>query len=347
MILFLFKEPNPKCLVKGSRSSKMFLRCGVPQGTILGPLLFLLYINDLPNCLQHSQPRMYADDTSITFAGSDVDEINSCINLDLERIRVWLAAHKLTLNKTKTEFLLIGSKQRLLHFTANPIAAINQFPIKQVSTVKSLGVHIDENLTWECHINQLSKKIASGISAIKRIRYSVPYKTLLSICNSLVQPHLDYYSSVWGSCSKSLSQKLQKLQNRAAHVIKFSNYDRSTDELLRMVNWVKLDRQRLVNKSILMYKIVNNMVPNYLSSYFVFRSDTVTYNLRDSDCTLPKPQPRTNYCKRSLSYSGAVLWNSLPLDIRQSLSLHEFKSKLKNYHFNSSLNSISYYFFFF
>ena len=121
----------------------------------------------------------------------------------------------------------------------------------------------------------------------------------------------------------------------SARVITFSNYDRSTDELLRMVNWVKLDRQRLVNKSILMYKIVNNMVLNYLNSYFVFRSDTLTYNLRDSDCTLPKPQPRTNYCKRSLSYSGAVLWNSLPLDIRQSLSLHELKSKLKNYHFNT------------
>ena len=111
---------------------------------------------------------MYADDTSITFAGSDVDEINSCINLDLERIRVWLAANKLT----KTKFLLIGSKQRLSNFTVNPTANINQFPIKRVSTVKSLGVHIDENLTWECHINELSKKIASGISAIKRIRYS-------------------------------------------------------------------------------------------------------------------------------------------------------------------------------
>ena len=331
------KNRTQTCLVNGNKSSKMFLRCGVPQGTILGPLLFLLYINDLPNCLQHSQPRMYADDTSITFAGSDVDEINNCINLDLERIRVWLAANRLTLNMTKTEFLLIGSKQRLSNFTVNPTANINQFPIKRVSTVKSLGVHIDENLTWECHINELSKKIASGISAIKRIRYSVPYKTLLSIYNSLVQPHLDYCSSVWGSCSKSLSQKLQKLQNRAARVITFSNYDRNTDELLRMVNWVKLDRQRLVNKSIMMYKIVNNMVPEYLSSHFVLRSDTLTYNLRDSDGTLAIPQPRTNYCKRSLSYSGVVLWNSLPLNTRQSLSLNEFKSKLKNYDFDSGL----------
>ena len=131
----------------------VYLRCCVPQGAILGPLLFLLYINDLPNCLQLSQPRMFADDTSITFVGSDVDEMNNCINLDLERVRVWLATNKLTFNMTKTEFLLIGSKQRLLNSTANPTVTINQFPIKQVSTVKSLGVHIDENLTWECHIN--------------------------------------------------------------------------------------------------------------------------------------------------------------------------------------------------
>ena len=157
---------------------------------------------------------LYADDTSITFAGSDVDEIKNYISLDLERIRVWLAA---------------------------------KFPIKQVSIVKSLGVHIDENLIWECHVNELSKNIASGIIAIKRIRHMIPYKTLLSIYSSLVQPYLDCCSLVWGSCSKSLSQKLQKSRNRAARVITFSNYDHSTDELLRMVIWVKLDRQRLVD----------------------------------------------------------------------------------------------------
>ena len=97
-----------------------------------------------------------------------------------------------------------------------------------------------------------------------------------------------------------------------------------------MVNWVKLDRQRLVDKSILMYKIVNRMVPDYPSSHFALRSDTLTYNLRESDFSFAIPQPRTNYCKRGLSYSGAVLWNGLPLDIRQSLSLDVFKCKLKS-----------------
>ena len=105
----------------------------------------------------------------------------------------------------------------------------------------------------------------------------------------------------------SLSQKLQELQNRASRVITFSNYDCSTDELL---------------------------VPDYLSSHFIFRSGTLTYNLRESDFSLAIPQPRTNYCKRSLSYSGAALWNGLPLDIRHSLSLDLFKRKLQSYDFD-------------
>ena len=95
-----------------------------------------------------------------------VEEIERCVNIDLDRIRIWLAANKLTLNTTKTEFLLIGSRQRLSTLERNPIIEINKFPIKHVSTSKSLGVHIDGNLSWECHINEISKKIASGISDI-------------------------------------------------------------------------------------------------------------------------------------------------------------------------------------
>ena len=141
--------------------------------------------------------------------------------IDLDRIRIWLAANKLTLNTTKTEFLLIGSSQRLSTLERNPIIEINQFPIKQVSTSKSLGVHIDGNLSWECHINEISKKIASGISAIKRIRYFLPFEILLNVYNSLVQPHFDYCNVVWRNCSKNLSSKLQKLQNRVARVNNF------------------------------------------------------------------------------------------------------------------------------
>ena len=155
--------------------------------------------------------------------------------IDLDRIRIWLAANKLTLNTAKREFLLIGSRQILSTLERNPIIDINQlFPIKQVSTSKSLGGHIDGNLSWDCHINEISKKIASGISAIKRIRYFLPFEILLNVYNFLVQPHFDYCNVVWGNCSKNLSSKLQRLQNRAARVITFSNYDCSTSEYFKI-----------------------------------------------------------------------------------------------------------------
>ena len=128
------KNRTQTCLVNGNKSSKMYLRCGMAfRRERFWPLLFLLYINDLPNCLQHSQPRMCADDTSITFVGSDVDEMNNCINFDFERIRVCVfATNKLTLNMMNDRIVSfqIGSKQRLLNSTANPTVTINQFPIK-------------------------------------------------------------------------------------------------------------------------------------------------------------------------------------------------------------------------
>ena len=129
---------------------------------------------------------MYADDSSITFASNSVEEINECINSDLEEIRLWLAANKLTLNLTQTEFLLIGSRQRLSHLPENPSIKINQIPVEQVSTTKSLGVYIDKNLNWEFQIKEISKKIASGVSAIKRIRDFVPREILLTVYNSLI-----------------------------------------------------------------------------------------------------------------------------------------------------------------
>ena len=162
---------------------------------------------------------MYADDTSITYASSDINEINECINSDLSRIHVWLAANKLTLNMTKTEFLLIGARQRLCNLSEKPNIVVDGIPVQQVSSSKSLGVQIDENPNWVNHVDMTSKKIFSRISAIKPVRHLVPLETLLTIYNALVQSHLDCCSAVWRNCNKGLSDKLRKLQNRTARII--------------------------------------------------------------------------------------------------------------------------------
>ena len=222
---------NQKCFVNGCLSENRSLTCGIPQGTILGPLLFLLYINDLPNCLSYSQPRMYADDTHLTYADNHISKIELNLNQDLVNVSEWLIVNKLTLNKSKTEFMLIGSRQRLNTFDNAPTIAINGAPIKQVPVSKSLGVHIDENLSWTVNIETITKKIASGIGALKRIRSFLPRKTLQFIFNSLIQPHFEYCSAVWGNFNKTLADKFQKLQNRAARVLTFSSYDTNADRL--------------------------------------------------------------------------------------------------------------------
>ena len=149
-------------LVNGSLSRICSCKCGVPQGTILGPLLFLIYINDLPNCLTSCQPRMYADDTHITYADVDVNSIQLNLNHDLGNLNKWLISNKLTLNTAKTESMLIGSRQKLSTLSSQPEFSIDNVPIEKVTTAKSLGIFIDENLRWQRTSINYQKRLLPG-----------------------------------------------------------------------------------------------------------------------------------------------------------------------------------------
>ena len=222
--------------------------------------------------------------------------------------------------------MLIGSRQRLSTLSDTLELSIDNVPIEQVFSVKSLGMYIDENLTWHSHIDKLCKKIASTIKAIKRVKPFVPQSTLLNIYNSLVQPHFDYYSLVWGNCGKTLSNKLQKLQNRAARVITSSNFDVDVDSLFHKLSWKDLKSQRQIQNALMVFKSLNGLVPEYPTSKFIKRNES-NYSLRDSVNKLV-PFPRANDMKNSFSYSGATLWNSLPCNIRESGSLNQFEHLL-------------------
>ena len=154
----------------------------------------------------------------------------------------------------------------------------------------------------------------------------MPQSTLLNIYNSLVQPHFDYYSLVWGNCGKTLSNKLQKLQNRAARVITSSNFDVDVDSLFHKLSWKDLKSQRQIQNALMVFKSLNGLVPEYPTSKFIKRNES-NYSLRDSVNKLV-PFPRTDDMKNSFSYSGATLWNSLPCNIRESGSLNQFKRLL-------------------
>ena len=144
--------------------------------------------------------------------------------------------------------MLIGSRQRLNTLTASPTIRMNSTQVSKVRATKSLGVIIADKLDWHSHIEKLTKKIASGIGALKRIRHLIPASTLHLIYQALVKPHFDYCDIVWGNCGKTLRDKLQKLQNRAARVLTFSNYDADTTELLEVLGWKNLARQQEIHK---------------------------------------------------------------------------------------------------
>ena len=140
---------------------------------------------------------------------------------------------------------------------------------------------------------------------------------------------LSYCNLVWGNCGKTLSDRLQKLQNRAARVLTFSSYDTDAKGLIRQLGWKDLCTQRQIQKALMVYKSLNGLVPEYLSSKFLKRSG-MPYSLRDSENKLVVPNPRTNYMKNSFSYSGATLWNSLPCNLRMIKSYNQFKSKVRH-----------------
>ena len=277
-----------KCKVNDRLSKSTSINCGIPQGSNLGPLLFLIYINDLPNCLHHATPRMFADDTSLSYAADSPSELESVINSELESLKTWLITNKLSLNLAKTEFMTIGSSQRITVTHDNMAIKLDGSEINKVETVKSLGVHIDKHLSWSVHVEKITKKIASAIGALKRIRPFITTKTAVQVYQALIQPHFDYCCSVWDNFGETLSNKLQKLQNRAVRVITRSPYDASASPLLDSLHLDNLSLRRKKIKAKMMFKVLKGDAPDYLQNLFSARG--TGYNLRNSEIKLNLPK---------------------------------------------------------
>ena len=184
------------CRVNGITSNIENIICGVPQGSCHGPLLFLLYINDLPFAVKCSKVAMYADDTSLTHSAKDVKDITSTMNIEFENLKVWLHVNKLSLNVAKTTSMLIGTRHTINdEVTTEPLGAnfvISGEPIEQKPSVKYLGVHIDNKLKWKDHIKAVASKVTRAITMISYTRKFIPKHTLKMLYQGLVEPHFRF-----------------------------------------------------------------------------------------------------------------------------------------------------------
>ena len=316
--------------VNGAMSAPKRIVCGVPQGSILGPLLFLLYINDLPDCLEKSTPCLYADDSQIFSSAKDCVELNANLNHDLNNVSQWLVNNKLQHHSTKTKLMYVGSNHNHAKIDNEFPVMINDQLIPRVHSISCLGVKLDETLNWDEHIEMVCKKVGAGIGILKRIKPYVPLNTLISIYNALIQPYFDYCSPLWGVCNKTLRDNLQKFQNRAARIIAGASYEIRSADVLRTLDWENLETRWHLTKAKFLYKVLSNSAAPTLKDSFISRNTLLNnYNLRNSQTDLTLPKPNREFLKRSFKYSGAYLWNNLPLEAKQAQSIYLFKSCIK------------------
>jgi len=305
------------------------ISCGVPQGSILGPLLIILYVNDLINTSNILDFIMFADDTTILYSHENIANQTNLINNELEEVSNWFKANKLSVNVSKTNYMLIGTK----HMTAINITDVklDDTTLERVQHTKFLGVIIDECLTWKNHIDCVAKTIARNIGIMNKLKHFVPEHILFNLYCTMVMPYLNYGILVWGNSCQTYLNKLIKLQKWAVRTISNSHYRSHTRPLFVNYNILTVDDIYTLELGVFMYKYSISNLPKAFNNFFTKRSDIHEYKTRHvNDLNLTKNKKA--FSDRGIRTNGPRLWNSLKSTIKMSKSVNQFRNKFKEFH---------------
>ena len=317
-----------RVVLNGHSSSWGAITAGVPQGSVLGPLLFLIFINDLVNIV-NSKIKLFADDTCLYISVDDVAEAAATINSDLSSVEGWAKDWAVSFNALKTDAMLISRK----HHTVNhPPLVFQGHQLTDVQQHKHLGIVIKSDLKWTAHISQIIIKATKQLNIMKALQYSLDRETLETIYFSFIRPILEYGSAIWDGCAQSDTQLLENIQLTAARTVTGAMRTTPNVKLYEETCWETLADRRENTKLIFMYKIINNLTPDYLRNLIpnIPTADTpINYNTRRR-FDLPHFRARTDLFDKSFFPSATRLWNLLPLNIRNAPTLSQFKSKLSS-----------------
>ncbi|MCG7877652.1 MAG: reverse transcriptase family protein [Candidatus Thiodiazotropha endolucinida] len=307
---------------------------GVPQGSILGPTLFLLFINDLPLYLNHCLADLYADDSTIHISGKNRIEIESKLQSDGDNTHKWSERNMLPIHYGKSTCMSLGTRQKL-DKAGRLNLKIDDVQINQVSSQKLLGLYIDETISWNPHIDHLCSVITSKISLLKQLSSYVPTNIQKMFYQSYILPIIDYGSLSWGSTSNNNIDRINKLQKRAARIILKADFTTPSAEMFEQLGWMSVASRINYNKAVFTYKALNNLTPSYISDLLKPTTQTHNRKLRSSDNgSLTLPRASTALYSGSFSWSATKLWNTLPTSVRLSSSLNIFKKNFRE-HVNS------------
>ena len=317
-------------------SSPARLDCGVPQGSILGPLLFLIYVNDMPRAINLCNLLLYADDSYLLFQSKCVKHIQQVLNNEFSNLCDWFVDNKLSIHfgEDKTKSILFCPKNKKNKIDPVQIS-YNGLNIKQYSKVSYLGCILDDCLSGESMALNVLNKINSRLSFLyRKQQFLTPYLKQL-LCNALIQPHFDYACSSWyPNVNKNLQKKLQTAQNKCIRFcLQLDSRHHIDMNSFQKINWLPVQSrfEQIVNTHV--FKSLNNKSPIYMVDIFklCYASNLST---RSSYLKLVLPSVRTNSGKKSISFLGPLFWNKLDKDLKEKANVNSFKHALKKHLFD-------------
>ena len=330
--------------INGESSELKAITCGVPQGSVLGPLLFLIYINDLPNISNVLDFYLFADDTNIYYEDTSLHRLETTINYELRNLYLWLSVNRLSLNIDKTNFVIFHPFNKPLKY--NVTIKIHKKAICEKKFIKYLGVLIDSTLSWKDHTSNTAIKLSRAIGILYKLRPFVTTKIMKDIYYALIYSHLVYAIEVWGFACDVHLKKLLTLQKRAVRLMTYKDQFPAipgplhpSNPLFLELGLIKVNDIFILQILKFIHKCVNfNIIGNF-DKWFKLKKDVHSHLTKtnykashESTNNLSIPFGRTTHCGlKQIKVKGPKLWNSLPLDLKIIKSPSKFKNSIKNY----------------
>ena len=311
--------------IKNCKSQTRSISCGVPQGSVLGPLLFLIFINDLPNCSRIGFFRIFADDTNVFFHINNIDELISLGKLIMIALNSWFTANKMTLNTDKSTFTIFKSSRKDIPNLPDKIEFLDS-EIKRTPYIKFLGLTLDENLSWNHHIDDVCNKLKSFFHIFYNIRDYLTKKEIQSIYYALVYSRIIYGINVYGQAGPTKMEKIQVLQNKLLKVLSEKKYRYPTEKLHKEFELLLVEDLAKQELLTFVHNYFSNNLPPVFENYF--DSFDHQYNTRNGPNTIRLKTHATQMAASSVLVKSAKLWNNLDVDCKSITTRKNFRSKI-------------------
>lgn len=307
---------------KNTHSHLAEIQCGVPQGSILGPLLFIIYVNDICHVSEIANITLFADDTNIFFESNENENLfHIKVSSELNKFNDWFASNKLSLNIGKTNYIVFNTSR---NFSWDKDIFMGGKILKEVFSNKFLGVHIDHKLSWGDHISIVCRKVAKNIGILSKLKHYLPQHILKTLYQTLVVPHFSYCSIIWSGTRDTNLKPLIILQKKAVRHISHAAPRDHTNLLFKDLNVLKINDIIRVNLATFTYKAWNGLLPNAFHNYLISNSDIHHHNTRHANHA---HYHNTNTSTGMLSLRNRAIktWNSITDIIKNKLSCRTFR----------------------